>query len=297
MTPNFDEIERTAAVKLIELALDEDLCGQGDLTSEALIDVSQRAEISVVARCHGILAGVPVAEMVFEKLDPDVSWRTRLEDSASLEPGSVIATVVGTLRSLLTGERTVLNFLTHLSGVATLSRAFVDAVRGTKAKVLDTRKTLPGWRQLDKYAVRAGGGTNHRMGLYDGFLIKDNHLSAWAASSADRSIADAVRRARESAREAITVEVEVDTLEQLADALTARPELVLLDNMDCANLRKAVELRDRQAPDVLLEASGRVTLEDVAQIAATGVERISVGALTHSAIALDIAFDWTSSAG
>jgi nicotinate-nucleotide pyrophosphorylase (carboxylating) len=198
---------------------------------------------------------------------------------------------MGPLRSLLTGERTMLNFMTHLSGVATVTRQFVDAVQGTRAKILDTRKTFPGWRLLEKYAVRCGGGTNHRIGLYDGVLIKDNHIAAWSESS---SIAAAVETARQSAPSGVSIEVEVDSIEQLKDAIHGHPDIVLLDNMDLDSLRASVAVRDRLAPKILLEASGGVTLATVTAIAQTGVERISVGALTHSAPALDLAFDWKS---
>jgi nicotinate-nucleotide pyrophosphorylase (carboxylating) len=201
--------------------------------------------------------------------------------------------VTGPIRSLLKGERTVLNFLTQLSGVATLTRQFVDAVAGTKAVILDTRKTWPGYRRLQKYAVRAGGGTNHRMGLYDSTMIKDNHLAAW--SSARKSIAAAIEQVRSSVPAGISIEVEVDTLEQLKEALAGNPDIVLLDNMPPVMLQQAVAVRDRTAPGVLLEASGGVTLERICEIAETGVDRISIGALTHSVIALDIGFDWKQS--
>jgi nicotinate-nucleotide pyrophosphorylase (carboxylating) len=192
----------------------------------------------------------------------------------------------------LEGERTALNFLTHLSGVATLTRKFVDAVAGTKAVIIDTRKTLPGWRRLEKYAVRCGGGTNHRMGLADGCLIKDNHLAAWRAAKANHTIAEAVNEARKHVPKNIPIEVEVDTFEQLTDALSGNPDIVLLDNMDAPALRECVKLRNRLANGVLLEASGGIRLANVAEIAASGVDRISVGGLTHSAPALDLAFDW-----
>ena len=293
MNLNFSEQDRTAAEMLIDLALAEDLHDVGDLTCRALIGEAEQAAVQVVARQAGVLAGTPVAEMVFVKLDPAVKWESHLPDGSRLEPGSMVATVSGPLRAVLTGERTALNFLTHLSGVATLTRKFVDAVAGTNAKILDTRKTHPGYRSLEKYAVRAGGGTNHRMGLFDGILIKDNHLAAWAESGTESTIADAIKQARNSVRkEGISIEVEVETLEQLADALSGSPESVLLDNMDVKTLRKAVALRNEEAPNVLLEASGGVRLENVSDIAETGVERISVGALTHSAVALDLAFDW-----
>jgi nicotinate-nucleotide pyrophosphorylase (carboxylating) len=293
MNLNFSEPDRTSAEKLIDLALAEDLHEIGDLTCQALIGETERAAVQVVARQAGVLAGTPVAEMVFARLDDAVKWETHLPDGSRLEPGSVAATVSGPLRALLTGERTALNFLTHLSGVATLTQKFVDAVAETNAKILDTRKTHPGYRLLEKYAVRAGGGTNHRMGLYDGVLIKDNYLAAWAESGEKSTIAEAIKQARNSVRkEGISIEVEVDTLEQLADALNGSPDIVLLDNMIVEMLRKTVVLRNEEAPNVLLEASGNVRLENVVDIAKIGVERISVGALTHSAVALDLAFDW-----
>ncbi len=292
MPIEFTLAERSAASKLIALALAEDLDATGDLTSRALIEESSQAEVNVVARAAGVLAGAPVAAIVFEEIDPHVRWRTFLPDGSALAPGAVVASVSGRLAALLAGERTALNFLTHLSGVATLTRQFVDRVAGTRAAILDTRKTLPGYRALEKYAVRAGGGANHRMGLYDGCLIKDNHLAAWSATATGGSIADAVRTARSRIPADIPVEVEVDTLDQLADALRGKPDLVLLDNMTVPMLRDAVALRDRQGAGIVLEASGGVNLANVAEIAATGVERISVGALTHSAAALDLAFDW-----
>lgn len=287
----FSVHEQTAARVLIELALAEDLGDTGDLTCAALINSEDQAEVQVVARTSGVLAGSPVGRQVFEKLDPTVKWRPAIHDGETVNPGTVVATVSGSIASLLVGERTMLNFMTHLSGIATITRRFVDAVKGTRARVLDTRKTLPGWRVLEKYAVRCGGGTNHRMGLYDGVLIKDNHLAAWTQSA---SIADAVRTARERSPSGVSIEVEVDTLIQLEDALRGQPDIVLLDNMDVESLSRAVALRDRTAPNVQLEASGGVTLSTVTAIAGTGVERISVGGLTHSAPALDLAFDWKS---
>jgi nicotinate-nucleotide pyrophosphorylase (carboxylating) len=312
--------ERADAVRLVLWALAEDLGTAGDITSRALIPADMRGTVNVVARADGVLAGSPVARLVFEKLDPAVTWKARVEDGSRLTRGTVVAAVSGPLRSLLSGERTALNFLMHLSGVATLTRKFVDAVAGTKAVILDTRKTLPGWRRLEKYAVRAGGGTNHRMGLWDACLIKDNHLAAWRTEKPGSTIAEAVAAARRAVPPSVSVEVEVDRLEQLADALAGRPDIVLLDNMDVATLRECVALRDRLAPGVKLEASGGIRLVGHAaslpvasssntsvtssntkdgqagslpyEIATTGVERISVGAMTHSAPALDLAFDW-----
>lgn len=285
----FSAAEQAVASQLIDMALAEDLAAQGDLTCQALIRSDQQASVQVVCRKDGVLSGAPIGRMVFAKLDPSVRWKSHQNDGDRLAPGTVVATVSGSLSSLLTGERTMLNFMTHLSGIATLTRVFVDAVHGTRARILDTRKTLPGWRRLHKYAVRCGGGTNHRMGLYDGVLIKDNHLAAWTESG---SIADAVRTARSKSTPGASIEVEVDTLTQLQDALDGSPDIVLLDNMDVPTLESAVALRDRTAPQVLLEASGGITLQTVAAIARTGVERISVGALTHSAPALDLGFDW-----
>ncbi len=291
MEETFGQREQAAAEILIGLGLSEDLETVGDLTCAALIRSDESAAVQVVARTHGILAGSPIGRMVFARLDPTVQWDAHRRDGDSVEPGEAVATVTGPLASLLTGERTMLNFMTHLSGVASLTRRFADAIRGTRAVVLDTRKTLPGWRVLEKYAVRCGGGTNHRMGLYDGVLIKDNHLAAWTESD---SIAHAVITARQRSPQGVSIEVEVDSVAQLRDALQGKPDIVLLDNMDLQTLRESVGVRNEFAPEVLLEASGGVTLATVAEIAQTGVERISVGGLTHSAPALDLAFDWKS---
>ena len=285
----FGGSEQAAAQRLIEMALSEDLMSRGDLTCQALIGRDQKGTVQIVSRKPGMLSGSPIGRMVFAKLDPDVQWEALKRDGDAVHPGTVIANVSGPLASLLTGERTMLNFMTHLSGIASLTKTYVDLVAGTRARILDTRKTLPGWRLLQKYAVRCGGGTNHRMGLYDGVLIKDNHLAAWTASG---SIADAVRTARQKSPQGASVEVEVDTIAQLQDALQGEPEIVLLDNMSLEKLRESVALRDRTAPRVQLEASGGITLDTVKSIAQTGVERISIGALTHSAPALDLGFDW-----
>ena len=289
MEATFANGEQSAARRLIELALAEDLSSVGDLTCLALIPTHRTATVQVVARKDGVLAGAPIGRMVFETLDAAVRWESQRQDGDLVSPGTVIANVSGPLARLLTGERTMLNFMTHLSGIATLTKTFVDCVKGTRARILDTRKTLPGWRLLQKYAVRCGGGLNHRMGLYDGVLIKDNHLAAWTESA---SIAEAVRSARSLSPAGISIEVEVDTLPQLRDALQGSPDIVLLDNMTVETLSEAVAIRDRVAPNVQLEASGGVNLGTVTAIAQTGVERISVGALTHSAPALDLGFDW-----
>jgi nicotinate-nucleotide pyrophosphorylase (carboxylating) len=290
----FGEPEYRAAETIIEYALLEDLDGAGDLTCRALIDRAAPAVVNVVAREDGVLAGGPVAEMVLRRQNESVEWLPHLDDGADLRPGSLIAKVAGPLGVILTCERTALNFLTHLSGVATTTRRFVEAVAGTKAGIFDTRKTMPGLRVLEKYAVRAGGGRNHRMGLYDGILIKDNHVAALTAFGDTLSLAEIVERAKSAfgPMVRVPVEIEVDTLEQLSDALGGEPDQILLDNMNVDMLREAVRIRDKIAPDVELEASGGVTLATVRAIAETGVDRISAGALTHSAGYLDIGFDW-----
>ena len=285
----FDPATRTAAETLIRLAFAEDLDDRGDLTCQALIRPEERAAVCVVARQPGILAGEPVGKLVMQHVDPAIQWIAKAADGQAVRRGTVIAEVAGPLAQLLIAERTMLNFLTHLSGVATLTRQFVDAVAGTKAAILDTRKTLPGWRLLQKYAVRCGGGTNHRLGLYDGVLIKDNHLAAWTES---KSIAAAIETAKKKWPQ-IPVEVEVDSLDQLREALASSPAIVLLDNMPAAAMAEGVALRNRLAPAVRLEASGGVSLANAAEIAQTGVDRISIGALTHSAPILDLAFDWS----
>ncbi|HYH66884.1 MAG TPA: carboxylating nicotinate-nucleotide diphosphorylase [Urbifossiella sp.] len=284
----FTPAEAAACRRLVELALAEDLGAAGDRTSAALIPADQPGRAAFVARTAGVVAGLPAAALVCAAVDPALAFTPTVADGTRLERGVVLATVVGPLRSILAAERTALNFLQRLSGVASLTRRYADAVAGTLAAVLDTRKTTPGWRLLEKYAVRMGGGTNHRVGLYDGVLIKDNHLAGLGGD---------VRRAVELARAApgnagLPVEVEVDTLDQLEHALAARADIVLLDNMPPDLMRAAVARRDAVSPGTQLEASGGINLDTIAATAATGVDRISVGALTHSAPALDIALDY-----
>lgn len=296
--PSFGPPESAAARTLIELALHEDLDDAGDRTSQSVIDARSVGTVHIVARKSGRLAGLPIVAMVFAALDAEVAVLARRQDGDVLAPGDVIAALTGPVRGLLTGERTALNFLTALSGVASLTALFTEAVAQTQTQILDTRKTWPGWRVLQKYAVRCGGGVNHRMGLYDGVMLKDNHLAAWIGSTGtaplDRpTIAEAIVTARRAIPKDVPITVEVDSLSQLGEALPGEPDVVLLDNMDVASLRAAVHLRDESSSTALLEASGGVTLDTVAGIAQTGVERISIGALTHSAPALDLAFDWS----
>jgi nicotinate-nucleotide pyrophosphorylase (carboxylating) len=290
--PEFTNADRQAAERLIDLALAEDLAGIGDLTCNALIGESDRAEVLVVAREAGIVAGLPIGELVFAKVDRLVGWVPEVPDGSLIEPGQIVARAAGPLAGILIGERTTLNFVGHLSGIASLTHEFVAAASGTAATILDTRKTLPGWRSLAKYAVRAGGGTNHRMGLFDGVLVKDNHIAAWSRLVGNSRLADAVRQARAESPPGASVEFEVDTLEQLRDVLEGQPDIVLLDNMTTDQLLEAVRLRNETAPQVLLEASGGITLQTVRAIAETGVERISIGALTHSARCFDLGFDF-----
>lgn len=285
----FTPDEAAACGKLIALALAEDLGTAGDRTSQALIPTGQPGKAAFVARTAGVLAGLPAAELVCVAVDSGLRFEPVIPDGSSLERGTVLATVSGPLRSMLAAERTALNFLQRLSGVASLTRQYVNAAAGFRAEVLDTRKTTPGWRLLEKYAVRMGGGTNHRSGLHDGILIKDNHLAGLGGD---------VRRAIDSARAfpgnaRLPVIVEVDTLDQLDVALPCRPEVVLLDNMNTDTMREAVRRRDGVSPGTQLEASGGVNLSTIRDIAASGVDRISVGAITHSAPALDIGLDYT----
>ena len=286
----FTAAEAAACRRLIDLALEEDLGVNGDLTSQAVIPPDLPGQAALVARTAGVLAGLPAAQQVFAVIDPQLSFQTRIPDGSAVTRGAVLAVVSGQMRSILAGERTGLNFLQRLSGVATQTARYVQAVAGLKCKVLDTRKTTPGWRLLEKYAVRCGGGHNHRMGLGDGVLIKDNHLAAVGGGTA--AVAEAVRLARDRYGSGFPLEVEVDDLRQLDAALAALPDIVLLDNMTPEQMREAVRRRDAAAPGVLLEASGGVTLATIRAIAETGVDRVSVGALTHSAVALDIALDY-----
>ncbi len=291
MRPHFDQDSTNAALTLVRMSLNEDLRDVGDVTCLATIPPDLQATVQIVSRESGIVSGLPLIPIVFRELSEDVSAKILVHDGDRINRGTVLASLTGSVRTLLTGERTVLNFMTHLSGIASRTAQFVEAIANTKACILDTRKTLPGYRALQKYAVRCGGGTNHRMGLYDGVLIKDNHLAARGDSACASAVADARRYMIASGRNT-SIEIEVDTLEQLVDALREKPEIVLLDNMSPEQLRQAVELRGRYCSTALLEASGGITLQTVRSVAETGVDRISIGGLTHSSPALDLGFDW-----
>ncbi len=266
-----------AAGPLIELAIAEDI-GPGDATSEAVLPAGLELHACIVAKEAGVVAGLPVAEAVFSRVSPALRFTARVRDGSRVEPGDLVAEVTGPARGMLAAERIALNFLQRLSGIATLTRAFVDAVAGTNAAILDTRKTHPGYRVLEKYAVRMGGGRNHRMSLYDMMMLKDNHIDAAG------SITLAVERARAGFPD-LPIEVEVRNLDELRETLPLDVARIMLDNMSLAQMREAVEIAARRTP---LEASGNVDLETVAAIGATGVDYISVGALTHSAPALDL---------
>lgn len=286
--------------QLVRLAVREDLDRTADLTTLALVPAGIEGAAVIVPRVAGVAAGIDLIEAMLQEMEAQITWTQHVGDGQVFEPKQPIATLVGSTRDLLTCERTILNFLGRLCGIATLTRRYVVKVQGTNAHVYDTRKTTPGWRRLEKYAVRCGGGRNHRMGLYDGILIKDNHLACRAVS--EGSLLDpgtAVQTARTFVASGAyrfeqppMIEIEIDQISQLESALHALPDIVLLDNMSCDLLKECVEIRNEKAPSVQLEASGGVNLDTVAKIAATGVERISVGALTHSAINLDLGLDW-----
>jgi nicotinate-nucleotide pyrophosphorylase (carboxylating) len=291
MQPILDQESANAAMTLARMSFQEDLRDVGDVTCLSTIPADLQATVQIVSRESGVVSGLPLIPIVFRELGSEITTEIPIHDGDRIQRGTVLARLSGPVRALLTGERTILNFMTHLSGIASRTALFVDAIVGTKACILDTRKTLPGYRALQKYAVRCGGGRNHRMGLYDGVLIKDNHLAARGDSACASAVADARHYMIASGRNT-SIEIEVDTLEQLLDALKEKPEIVLLDNMTPDQLRKAVALRDQHGPTTLLEASGGITLQTVRDIAETGVERISVGGLTHSSPSLDLGFDW-----
>ncbi len=268
---------------LVKSALDED-GAFNDLTTIATVVSDRHARGRLVARAPGVLAGIALAVEAFRMLDPKVTMRVDKEDGARLAPGDSVLYLSGHARALLAAERVALNFMQRLSGVASITARYVDAVRGTRAKILDTRKTTPGWRLLEKYAVRAGGGTNHRLNLSTAVLIKDNHLAA-----VDGDVALAVRRARDLAPVGTKVEVECDRIEQVQAAIDASADIIMLDNMSTTRMAECVRLVNGRT---ITEASGGITLDSVRAIAETGVDWISVGALTHSAPALDLALDF-----
>lgn len=301
---DWNEDAETDLRRLIQLAVAEDFGNGQDWTTVSLVPDSVEASAAIVPREKGVIAGLPAGQIVFNEMECGATCRPLVEDGTVVKPGQQVAILSGAAREILSAERTILNFVGYLSGIATQAAKFAEQIRGTNAKVYDTRKTLPGYRRLAKYAVRCGGGTNHRSGLHRAVLIKDNHIAFGNDERADDDsirgfqVAEAVTISRKFVTESVAkgadmiVEIEVDTLEQLEKVLPSQPDIVLLDNMPPEDLRKAVAMRNAQAPKVQLEASGGVNLDTIAAIAATGVDRISVGALTHSVRNFDVGLDW-----
>jgi nicotinate-nucleotide pyrophosphorylase (carboxylating) len=276
----------------LTLALDEDI-GPGDLTSDVLIDTEATACGDLLAKAGGVAAGLLFVTAILQRVDGRLRYEPAVEDGARIPTGTILGRIEGPVRPLLTVERTLLNFTQALSGIATYTAQFVAAVAGTDAVILDTRKTTPGWRYLEKYAVRMGGGINHRTGLHDGVLIKDNHLAVRAPNHMGETIAGLVREARSRISQEIPIQVEVEQVDYLEEVLASRPDVVLLDNMTVPMIQEAVVRRNRLFGDrgPALEASGGITLDNVTVVAETGVDRISIGALTHSAPILDISLE------
>lgn len=312
MDHDFQQIEWDAATiedcrQLVRLAVREDLERQQDWTTLALVAPDRVGVADIVSRQAGYVAGVQAIAVTIDEMGGQLTFEARVADGDRVSAMSTLGRLSGQVRDLLTCERIILNMLGRMMGVATLAAQYVERVAGTPVRIYDTRKTTPGWRRLEKFAVRCGGARNHRLGLYDAVLIKDNHLAQFArpGEPAGDAAARAVRQAREFLREfaaadkptsAGIVEIEVDTLDQLAAVLPERPEIVLLDNMQLQQLREGVAMRNALAPGVELEASGGVNLETVRGIAESGVDRISVGGITHAAKSLDVGLDWHASA-
>ncbi len=270
---------------IVAKALEEDL-GQGDITTESLIPPNLQSKASILVKSRGVLAGIYVAELTFAQVDSSLRFERLMQDGMEVEPGDRVATVTGKAANILKSERVALNFLQHLSGIATETAKYVSAVSGTEAKILDTRKTTPGLRLFEKYAVKIGGGQNHRQNLAEQVLIKDNHLEALRAEGV--TLGDAVRKARENTPLTISIEVEVETVKEAKEATAAGADIILLDNMSVTEMKRAVKATKGYS---LTEASGGITLDNVRAVAKTGVDFISIGALTHSVMALDISLE------
>jgi len=279
------EIGWNQVEQIVDSALAEDL-GSGDVTTEALVPANQEGKAYLRAKSEGVLAGMGVATMVFHRVDSALRVKELVADGSRVHPGDRLAAIEGKVASILRAERVALNSLQRLSGIATQTARYVEAICGTKALITDTRKTAPGLRILEKYAVRVGGGHNHRQNLGDGVLIKDNHLVALRSRGV--GLGEAIEKARQHAPRALKIEVEVESVEQAQEALSAGADIIMLDNMNLEDMRQVVELARGRA---VIEASGRITLDSVCAVANTGVDLISVGALTHSAKALDISLD------
>lgn len=273
---NFEAIK-----PVIEYALKEDI-GSGDITTDSIIHGELIAHATMTAKASGIIAGLPVAEFVFRSLNPDIVWNPFVKDGDKIRKGDTIVEIKGSYRALLTGERVALNFLQRMSGIATMTSNYVEAVKEFKTEILDTRKTVPGLRILDKYSVKTGGGTNHRIGLYDMVLIKDNHIKVAGG------ITNAVDQVRKNSPELIKIEVETTTLEEVREALGKKVDMIMLDNMSTDIMKEAVKIINGRTK---VEASGNMTIDRLKEVAATGVDYISIGALTHSVTAMDISMN------
>ena len=292
------ELDLEKIKDIVQLAIKEDI-GDGDITSKIFIPDGSKTEGMLIAKEAGVVAGLPVAGYVLSQIDENLILTSNIEDGSRVKKGTIIGSVKGLTLSLLSAERLVLNFLQRLSGIATVTNRFAEKIKGYRTQIMDTRKTAPGWRYLEKYAVRVGGGINHRMGLYDQILIKDNHLKTMGSEKENGAISRFVRKAREQIENGMLIEVEVEDLCQIKEVMDAGVDIILFDNMEPSKIREAVEMvkefeNSRDAGNgraILTEASGNITIENVEEYADAGVDRISVGAITHSVRVLDISFD------
>ncbi len=292
------ELDLEKIKDIVQLAIKEDI-GDGDITSKIFIPDGSKTEGMLIAKEAGVVAGLPVAGYVLSQIDENLILTSNIEDGSRVKKGTIIGSVKGLTLSLLSAERLVLNFLQRLSGIATVTNRFAEKIKGYRTQIMDTRKTAPGWRYLEKYAVRVGGGINHRMGLYDQILIKDNHLKTMGSEKENGAISRLVRTAREQIENGMLIEIEVEDLCQIKDVVDAGVDIILFDNMEPSKIREAVDIvkeieKNQDAGTgkaILTEASGNITIENVEEYADAGVDRISVGAITHSARVLDISFD------
>lgn len=282
---NLPELLSVMVDDAVRAALQEDLGRAGDITTLATIPANATARVVIASRENGVISGMPLARSAFAAINPDISFETKIDDGGRVKPGSVVAHIAGRARDVLSAERVALNYLGHMSGIATATAQFADKIAHTRAKVVCTRKTTPGLRAFEKYAVRCGGGANHRFGLDDAILIKDNHIAVVG------SVAATIEAARAYIGHLVKIEVEVDTLDQLAEALPAKPDVVLLDNMDAATLKKAVAMVAQLNPATKTEASGGIKLDTISEKAEAGVDYISTGWITHSSPVLDLGLD------
>lgn len=282
---NLPELLSVMVDDAVRAALQEDLGRAGDITTLATIPANAQARVVIASRQPGVISGMPLARSAFAAINPDISFETLIDDGGRVEPGSVVARIAGRARDVLSAERVALNYLGHMSGIATATAQFVDKIAHTNARVVCTRKTTPGLRSFEKYAVRCGGGANHRFGLDDAILIKDNHIAVVG------SVAATIEAARDYIGHLVKIEVEVDTLDQLTEALPAKPDVVLLDNMDAQTLKKAVAMVAELNPATKTEASGGIMLDTIAKKAEAGVDYISTGWITHSSPVLDLGLD------